>query len=158
MFDAAPSNGNVANLRHNRVLARQRCPLTKMQRRLRLDWIGVLLMAVGIVLTLVGLSSGRGTSWNGGSAGHVAPLVIGVALASLLSGCGIVYIGWYAINCRAKSFEVSRHPGVIDTFGELVGCPFLSAIQCRKAESMNGMTVERGLLTLDHRIMAINPH
>ena len=67
-----------------------------------------------------------------------------------------MYIGWYCIDCRAKLFEMSRHPGIIDTFGKLVRRPFLFPIKCGKAEFMNGMTVERGLFALNHRVVAVD--
>src|SRR4051794_8982336 len=69
-----------------------------------------------------------------------------------------MYIGWYCVDCRAKPFEVRRHPGVIDALGKLVRSPFLFTIKCGKVECMNGMAVERGLFILDHGIMTINPY
>ena len=69
-----------------------------------------------------------------------------------------MYIGRYCIDCRAKLFEVCRHPDIIDTFGKLVCRPFLFPIKSGKAEFINGMTVKRGPFTLDHRAVAIDPH
>lgn len=51
--------------------------MTKMQQFLCLDWIGVLLMAVGIILTLFGLSFG-GRQFPWASAGTLAPFLIGI--------------------------------------------------------------------------------
>lgn len=45
-----------------------------------------------------------------------------------------MYFRWYCIDCRAKPFEVSRHPDIIHIFGKLVCRPFLFPIKCGKAE------------------------
>lgn len=50
---------------------------SKMGRLRQLDWVGVFLMAVGIVLTLMGLAFG-GTQFPWGSGGVIAPLMIGI--------------------------------------------------------------------------------
>jgi hypothetical protein len=56
---------------------------SKMNRLMKLDWIGVILMAVGIVLTLMGLAFG-GNQLPWGSGGVIAPMIIGViSLATL---------------------------------------------------------------------------
>ncbi|KAK2794657.1 hypothetical protein FQN51_000755 [Onygenales sp. PD_10] len=50
--------------------------MTKMQRLAKLDWVGVFLMAVGIVLLLMGLAFG-GTQFPWGAGGTIAPITIG---------------------------------------------------------------------------------
>ena len=62
------------------------------------------------------------------------------------------------IDNRKDSFEVSRHPYVVDILGELVCRPFLFAILASEVECFDGVAVEGGLFSIDHRIMAVNPH
>jgi len=49
-----------------------------------------------------------------------------------------MYIGWYNINCRAKPFEVGRHPDIIDTLGKLVRRLFLFPILFCEVERRGG--------------------
>lgn len=50
---------------------------TQWERVRKLDWIGIVLMAVGIVLFLMGIAFGGGEfSWR--SAGTIVPIVIGI--------------------------------------------------------------------------------
>lgn len=49
-----------------------------MQRLLRLDWVGVVLMTMGIVLTLMGLSFG-GRQFGWGEVGTLTPFITGVS-------------------------------------------------------------------------------
>ena len=63
------------------------------------------------------------------------------------------------IDDRAESFEVIWHPRVIDIFfGELVGRPFLFAIECRDVEGVDRMAVIGGILAIDYPVMAVDSH
>ena len=53
---------------------------------------------------------------------------------------------------------MSRHPYVVDVFGELVCRPLLFTIQCCEAELMDMISIEGGPLTVDHRIMTVDSH
>jgi hypothetical protein len=68
---------------------------TKLGRLKQLDWFGLVLMAVGIVLTLMGLSFG-GKQFPWGSAGVIAPLIIGIV--------SLVLMGWWEAKIAKNPF------------------------------------------------------
>ena len=53
---------------------------------------------------------------------------------------------------------MSRHPYVVDIFGELVCRPFLFAILASEVERFDEVAVEGGLFSVDHRIMTVDFH
>jgi hypothetical protein len=59
------------------------------------------------------------------------------------------------IDNRTDSFEVGWHPYVVDILGELVCRPFPFAILASEVERFDGVAVEGGLLSVDHRIMTV---
>jgi hypothetical protein len=55
-------------------------------------------------------------------------------------------------------FEMGRHPNFVRVLRELVGLPFIFAIQSSKAELMDRVAVECSHISIYHRIMTVNPH
>jgi hypothetical protein len=55
-------------------------------------------------------------------------------------------------------FKLSRHPYIVDIFGEFACRPFLFAIQFREVECADRMAVEGGIVSVDYRVVAVDPH
>ena len=53
---------------------------------------------------------------------------------------------------------MSRHPYVVDVFGELISCPFVLAIQFCEYEITDWVAVIGSVLPVDHRIVAVDSH
>lgn len=94
--------------------------MTKTERFFRLDWVGVFLMAVGIVLTLMGLAFG-GTQFAWGSAGNVAPLVI--VVVSL-----VALVGWEWKGAKYPFFAHELFIGKTRTFTLMMVVTFIGGM------------------------------
>ena len=51
-----------------------------------------------------------------------------------------------------------RHPNIVDIFGELVGRQLVFTIQCREVERMDWIVIECGFVSVDYRIVPVDPH
>ncbi|GAB7358595.1 hypothetical protein MBLNU230_g2655t1 [Neophaeotheca triangularis] len=93
---------------------------TKWQQFLRLDWVGVFLMATGIVLTLMGLSFG-GTQFPWASAGTLAPFLLGIA--------SLVALGvWEWKGAKQPFFARELFSGKFRTFTLMLGITFIGGM------------------------------
>ena len=50
------------------------------------------------------------------------------------------------------------HPNLVDIWSGLIGRPLVSSVQCHEAKLMDGVAVERRLLSKDYRIKSVDPH